>query len=304
MPDAPAFDPLAVVEASPTLVLRKDLEGWLAIYADDALIEDPVGADRYRGKARIEAFWRVFIAPQERIVFHPRRNFVTPRVVMRQVRIESITPVSPEPVNVEAIIEYRLRPPERGEGTLITSMRAFWQVRDPVTWHFGQGLAGLHGLLVGIGLGRGNDLGAFFLGTLLGLFNDGLGALVGVGDALSGLGAGLRQLGFNALVGGRQLGLGLVGGSKTVRDLAGTLVERGRDRGPDEFHREPDQDQEHDHLGDEGTVDVHFDASITVTDNAALHKLRCRPATAGRGGGAAAPGSSLVLTWAGWRSGR
>lgn len=146
MPDAPAFDPLAVVEASPTLVLRKDLEGWLAIYADDALIEDPVGADRYRGKARIEAFWRVFIAPQERIVFHPRRNFVTPRVVMRQVRIESITPVSPEPVNVEAIIEYRLRPPERGEGTLIESMRAFWQVRDPVTWHFGQGLAGLQGL--------------------------------------------------------------------------------------------------------------------------------------------------------------
>lgn len=159
MPDAPAFDPLAVVEASPTLVLRKDLAGWLSIYTDDALVEDPVGAERYRGKQRIEAFWRVFIAPQERIVFHPRRNFVTPQRVMRQVRIESITPVSPEPVNVEAIIEYRIRPPsppaserahvrppEGGTGPLIESMRAFWAVRDPVTWHFGHGMAGLQGL--------------------------------------------------------------------------------------------------------------------------------------------------------------
>ena len=29
------------------------------------------------------------------------------------------------------------------------------------------------------------------------------------------------------------------------------------DRRPDEFHREPDQDQEHDHLNDQGSVDAH-----------------------------------------------
>lgn len=164
MPDAPAHDPLALVEASPTWVLRKDLAGWLSIYTDDALVEDPVGADRYRGKERIAAFWRVFIEPQEQVVFKPRRNFVTPSLVMRQVSIETVTPVSAEPVTVEAIIEYRLR------GSLIASMRAFWAVRDPVTWHFGQGLAGLQGLarhggrLVGkLGLGTALKFGRAML---------------------------------------------------------------------------------------------------------------------------------------------
>jgi ketosteroid isomerase-like protein len=139
--DAPAIDPLAVVEASPALVLRKDQAGWLALYTDDALIEDPVGAARYRGKQRIAAFWNVFIAPQERIVFHARREFVTPSLVVRQVRIESVTTVNPDPVNVEAIIEYRLR------GAQIASMRAFWAVREPVAWHLQHGMAGLRGLV-------------------------------------------------------------------------------------------------------------------------------------------------------------
>ena len=45
---------------------------------------------------------------------------------------------------------------------------------------------------------------------------------------------------------------------QAVGDLARTLVERRHDRRPDELHREPDQDQEHDHLNDEGTGDAHF----------------------------------------------
>lgn len=213
MPDAPAFDPLAVVEASPAWVLRKDLPGWLSIYTDDALVEDPVGADQYRGKARIEAFWRVFIEPQERIVFHPRRNFVTPARVVRQVRIETVTPVSPTPVNVEAIIEYRLR------GPLIASMRAFWAVRDPVAWHFGQGLAGLGGL-------------ARHGGRLVGRL--GLGAAMAFGRAmlprvsqprahalLEPLGTAPREAWRQALAAASVRAVGLGDRTRTIDDLAG-----------------------------------------------------------------------------------
>jgi hypothetical protein len=213
VPDAPAFDPLAVVEASPALVLRKDLAGWLSIYTDDALVEDPVGADQYRGKARLEAFWRVFIAPQERIVFHPRRNFVTPTRVVRQVRIETVTPVSPEPVSVEAIIEYRLR------GSLIASMRAFWAVRDPVVWHFGQGLAGLGGL-------------ARHGGRLVGQL--GLGAAMAFGRAmvprvsprtartlLEALGAAPREAWRQALAAACVRAVGLGDRAGTIDDLPG-----------------------------------------------------------------------------------
>jgi hypothetical protein len=212
VPDAPALDPLALVEASPAWVLRKDLAGWLSIYTDDALVEDPVGAERYRGKARIEAFWRVFIAPQERIVFHPRRDFVTPTVVMRQVSIETVTPVSPEPVNVEAIIEYRLR------GPLIASMRAFWDVRAPVAWHFGQGVAGLTGL-------------ARHGGRLVGKL--GLGAALAFGRAmlprvsphlarelLEVLGAAPRELWRQTLAAASVRAVGLPGHVGTIEDVS------------------------------------------------------------------------------------
>lgn len=219
MPDAPAFDPLAVVQASPAWVLRKDLAGWLSIYADDALVEDPVGAARYRGKARIEAFWRVFIAPQERIVFHPRREFVTPALVMRQVRIETVTPVSPEPVNVEAIIEYRLRHAE-GAGPLITSMRAFWAVRDPVAWHFHQGLAGLGGLA----RHGGRLVGTLGLGTAL-AFGRAMVPRVSQRAAvalLEPLGTAAREPWRQALAAAsvRAVGLG-PDRSRTIDDLAG-----------------------------------------------------------------------------------
>jgi hypothetical protein len=78
-----------------------------------------------------------------------------------------------------------------------------------------------------------------------------------VGQALGGVVAGGRQLRLDALVGLRQFGLGLVGGRQAVGDLLRPCVERGRDRRPDVLHREPDQDQEHDHLNDECGGDAH-----------------------------------------------
>ncbi|MCX4242633.1 nuclear transport factor 2 family protein [Paraliomyxa miuraensis] len=141
MPSPPDLDPLAIVEASPAAVLRKDQSGWVGLFSSDAFIEDPVGAARYTGPQRMAAFWRVFIAPQRSVVFRPRREFVSPTVVVRQVTIETVTPVAAEPLEVEAILEYRLR------GSIITSMRAFWNPRGPVIWHLQRGLRGWLGLV-------------------------------------------------------------------------------------------------------------------------------------------------------------
>jgi SnoaL-like domain len=212
VPDAPALDPLAVVAASPALVLQGDLAGWLSLFTDDALVEDPVGAAKYRGKSRIEAFWRVFIAPQERIVFHPRREFVTPSLVMRQVRIESITAVSPEPVNVEAILEYRLR------GPLIASMRAFWAVRAPVAWHLGQGIAGL----VGLARHGGRLVGGLGLGDAL-AFGRAMVPRLSAGTArrlLEPLGSAPREPWRQALAAASVRAVGLGGGGGTIDDVA------------------------------------------------------------------------------------
>jgi steroid delta-isomerase len=34
-----------------------DREGWLALFADDAVLEDPVGTPPHEGRAAIAAFW-------------------------------------------------------------------------------------------------------------------------------------------------------------------------------------------------------------------------------------------------------
>ena len=51
-------------------VQTKNREAWLNLYADDAIIEDPIGKSHidpegkgHRGKAAREAFWDNFIAP-------------------------------------------------------------------------------------------------------------------------------------------------------------------------------------------------------------------------------------------------
>ena len=53
-------------------VQSKNREGWLSLYAEDAIIEDPIGVSMidpagkgHRGAAAREAFWDNFIAPSD-----------------------------------------------------------------------------------------------------------------------------------------------------------------------------------------------------------------------------------------------
>jgi ketosteroid isomerase-like protein len=150
-------DPLELVKASPAAVGRHDKVAWLDLFAEDAVIEDPVGGDAYSGKARLGAFWDVFIAPH-RVTFHPRHDFVAGDRVVRHVLISTITGVDAAPLEVPAIIEYRVR-----DGR-IASLRAFWEPIHAVGWYAGRGVRGIGGLLrhggrMTMGLGVGSALG-------------------------------------------------------------------------------------------------------------------------------------------------
>ena len=55
---------------SVTLAMKGDKEGWLALYADDAVVQDPVGVspfdatgEGHKGKAAITKFWDMVIGP-------------------------------------------------------------------------------------------------------------------------------------------------------------------------------------------------------------------------------------------------
>lgn len=63
-------------------VSRKAKEEWLALFADDATLEDPVGpsffdpeGNGHRGKEAIAAFWDMAIAPVVRFHFTIRDSF-------------------------------------------------------------------------------------------------------------------------------------------------------------------------------------------------------------------------------------
>ena len=157
-PDAvAAAGPLEVVLRSPALVKRHDKDAWLALFTEDAVIEDPVGAGAYVGPARHSKFWDAFIAPNE-VTFHARRDFRSGDVIVRYVTISSVTPVSREPFELSALIEYVVR------GERLASLRAFWEPRLAVSWHARQGVRGLlglskHGLRMTGGLGLGSAMG-------------------------------------------------------------------------------------------------------------------------------------------------
>jgi hypothetical protein len=128
------------VYASPEAVLAQQRSRWLDLFTPEARIEDPVGAACYEDAQRRAAFWDTFIAPQRRIEFRPRREFLGAGLVVRQVVIDTITPASDEPLSVPAIIEYRLR------GDRIDALRAFWSPKAATVWFAAQGRSGLGAL--------------------------------------------------------------------------------------------------------------------------------------------------------------
>ena len=203
---------LALARRSPEVVRAKDKAAWLALFAGDASVEDPVGAGAYVGPARLSSFWDVFIAPQRDIEFRTRRDFASGEHVIRYVDIASITPVSDEPFVIPAMVEYRVR------GEQIRVLRAFWEPRHAVTWHAQQGAKGLGGLLShGMRTARGLGLGAT-MGFSKAL---GVGLTRGAGQALADrLCVSMRDEGALA----RLLDSAVVSIEGAVNDVAGLVA--------------------------------------------------------------------------------
>ena len=66
-------------------VAKGDLDEWLTVYAEDAVLEDPVGpsmfdenGEGHRGHDGISAFWRLAIAPIARFEFEITDSFANP----------------------------------------------------------------------------------------------------------------------------------------------------------------------------------------------------------------------------------
>jgi ketosteroid isomerase-like protein len=108
-------------------VEAKAKDDWLALFTDDAVIEDPVGispldpeGNGQIGKDAIERFWDRQIGPN-RIAFDIRHSYAAGHEVANVGTITTTLPDGTQAV-AEGVFVYEVN----GDGKLV-SLRAFWE---------------------------------------------------------------------------------------------------------------------------------------------------------------------------------
>jgi steroid delta-isomerase len=115
-------------QASKAAVEAGDREGWLALFTDDAVVEDPIGPSPFdpdgtghRGRAAIASFYDNVIAVNESISFAIRQSFLCGDEAANVGTIR-INFAGGSAVEVDGIYCYRVA----ADGKL-AGIRAFWE---------------------------------------------------------------------------------------------------------------------------------------------------------------------------------
>jgi len=109
-------------------VHKKDKQAWLDNFADDAVVEDPIGVSALdptgkgqRGKEAIAKFWDAQIGPNK-VMFNIRESFAAGDEV---ANVGTITVVMPGGLTtlVDGVFTYRVNATGK-----LASLRAYWEV--------------------------------------------------------------------------------------------------------------------------------------------------------------------------------
>jgi steroid Delta-isomerase len=114
---------------SQAAVAAKDRGAWLALFADDAVVQDPIGPSPldpsgagHRGPAAIAAFYDTVIATAERITFEIEHSYLCGDEVADVGVIRTVLPGGRQSAVVHGVYTYR----SNGDGKL-AALRAFWE---------------------------------------------------------------------------------------------------------------------------------------------------------------------------------
>lgn len=114
--------------ASMAAVEARDRMGWLALFAEDAVVEDPIGPSAFdpegqghQGLEAIAAFYDNVIAANESITFTIRQSILCGDEAAN-VGVIRIAFAGGGAVEVDGVYIYRRSPDDR-----IASLRAFWE---------------------------------------------------------------------------------------------------------------------------------------------------------------------------------
>jgi len=129
-PDRDAL--LRTAKASPEIAGQHDKETWLALYADDAVVEDPVGTPAsHKGRRpgrlgdELGRFYEAFIAASG-IDMVARRDIVSDMHVFRAVDIHTTNLKTGLKMKVPANLLYEIV--TRGDGLAVRRMQAHWEL--------------------------------------------------------------------------------------------------------------------------------------------------------------------------------
>jgi len=108
-------------------VKAKNRTAWLELFADDALLQDPVGASPldpsglgHRGKAAIGAFWDMVIADNNG-TFRVRESYPCANECANVITLTQTLP-NGKPMDVNFVAVYRVN-----DAGKIVSLKAYWQ---------------------------------------------------------------------------------------------------------------------------------------------------------------------------------
>ena len=114
---------------SQAAVAAKDRSEWLGLFADDAVVQDPIGPSPldpsgagHRGAAAIAAFYDTVIATAEQITFEIERSYLCGDEVADVGVIRTVLPGGRQAAVVHGVFTYR----GNGDGKL-AALRAFWE---------------------------------------------------------------------------------------------------------------------------------------------------------------------------------
>ena len=118
----------AASQRSYSAVAKGDLEEWLSVYAEDAVIEDPVGPSMFDPEGRghhghdgIRALWELAIAPMSEFRFVIHDSHANGSTCANVGTITTSFPDGSE-VDTDLVMVYTVRDDGR-----VASMRAFWE---------------------------------------------------------------------------------------------------------------------------------------------------------------------------------
>ncbi|OBI89119.1 nuclear transport factor 2 family protein [Mycobacterium asiaticum] len=139
---------LAAVERSPQAVSVHDRTAWVAVFTDDARVEDPVGSSPHVGHDEIYRFYDTFIGPRD-IKFHRDLDIVHGPAVLRDLQLE-VGMGAGVTMHIPAFLRYDLRDVD-GEWK-VAHLRAYWELPAMMLQFL---KTGPRALSPGLGLARG-----------------------------------------------------------------------------------------------------------------------------------------------------